>query len=505
MPMAENADDGLFTSFGKDTLLYVPYRIFPVLFGFIGLWIYTRIFSPADYGVYTLLNITILLLGILAYTWIDDANLRFYQPYKKDGRLRTYFTTTFVLQTLTLVVLFLILLGLWRLALLPWELVDYMLLLAGAMAIFSYFETVLTFLRSERQATEASLYRTLSAFLYLAVSLFFIFAFHLGIASILLSYIVTNLGITIVVMLKHRYLSYIDLRSFSWDTMKEFTGYGLPLIMTEVFYWLLVLSDRYIIEFFRGPHEVGIYSASYQLADYPISLFTSMMLVAALPLIFDMWEKKGEELTKRMLTGLMRYYALFVVPAFAGVALLAPYIMTILTADYASGFVIVPFVCLSKALYGLVWYLNKGMELYKKTMIMALLIAFAGATDIGLNILLVPRLGFLGAAASLAIAYTAYSLLTWAISRRYLRWPMPWASLKNIVAATAVMIIVILAAQRYVAVSLSGLLLLVLIGTAVYGVAILLTGELRSEVQFIAWVASAAGARLRWQVNRALF
>jgi O-antigen/teichoic acid export membrane protein len=473
-----------FKSFGKDTLLYVPYRVFPVLFGFIGLWLYTRIFSLSDYGIYSLLNITIGLLGILAYSWIDEANLRFYFPYKNENRLKTYFTTSFVLQAMALVVISVTLAALGYLSLLPSELVYYLELLVGAMIVLSFFETVMTFLQPERKVAEGSVYRMVSAVMYLAVSLIFIFVFNFGIASILLGYIVTNSLLTVVIMVRNNYFSYLDAGSFSVDTAKEFVIYGLPLVVQQLFYWVLVVSDRYIINFFRGSQEVGIYSAAYQLADYPISMFTSMMLIAAFPIILNVWEKKGEEFTKPIITGLMRYYLLFVIPAFVGVTLLSTDIMVILTDDYSAGFMIVPFVCLSKALYGVVWYLNIGMRLKKKTLMQAVLISIAGIIDIILNLWLVPSMGFVGAGISLGVSYTIYCLLTMVVSQRYLKWAMPWGSIKNILIATAVMGAVVLFFQQYMDRSILSLVVLVGVGSFAYLCVILVTGEVRKESEY---------------------
>ena len=39
---------------GKDILIYIPAMLLPALFGFIGLSIYTRVFTPTEYGNYRL-------------------------------------------------------------------------------------------------------------------------------------------------------------------------------------------------------------------------------------------------------------------------------------------------------------------------------------------------------------------------------------------------------------------------------------------------------------------
>lgn len=476
-------------SFGKDTLTYVPYRIFPVLFGFLGLWVYTRVFTPSDYGIYSIVNITIGLLGIFAYSWINESHLRFFVPYKNGNRLEIYFSTSFLLLALTLAALSGVLLFLGYISFLPEGVIDYLLLIIGVIVVLSFFETCLTLLRSDRKANQASFYRSISAVFYLVISLALIFLFKMGIESILISYIITNAGLTATIVLRNNYLGYIRLDSFSFDSLREFVAYGLPLTAALVFSWVLLVSDRYFIEFFKGSYEVGIYSAAYQLADYPISMFTSMMLIAAFPIIIDTWEKKGEQATKSLITGLMRYYFIFVIPAFAGVVILSMNLMCILTDEYFSGYMIVPFVCLSKALFGVCWYLDKGMELKKKTVIVAVLIAISAILDIGLNLVLVPAYGFVGAGIAQGIAYSFYCVISLVVSRRYLNWAMPVKSIKNITMAALVMAVVLVGVKQYLDLSVVSLFLLVGLGALTFFVCIILTGEIKTETGFATKVA----------------
>ncbi|HEY3421893.1 MAG TPA: oligosaccharide flippase family protein, partial [Methanocellaceae archaeon] len=222
-------------SFGWDTIKYIPYRIFPVLFGFIGLWVYTRIFPPADYGTYTLINTTIILANIFAYTWIDESNLRFYTNFKNSGRLDVYFSTSFMMLTGVLAAISLLIVALSWLSILPGAVSSYLVLIVIEVIALSFFEILLTLLRADRKAVEASFYRTVSAVFILVVSLICIFVFNLGIASILLGFIITDGVLSLVIILRNGYLKYIHIKSFSVDTLKDYATYGLPLMVTSTF------------------------------------------------------------------------------------------------------------------------------------------------------------------------------------------------------------------------------------------------------------------------------
>lgn len=489
--MDDEKSKGAIKNFGWDTVKYVPYRIFPVLFGFLGLWIYTRIFAPEDYGDYMLINITISLLSIFAYTWIDEANLRFFSAYKKENRLDVYVSTGFFLLTGTLIILVIVLLALSYLSILPKALSFYMSLVIGDLVVVSLFEILLTLIRANRKAVEASLYRSLSSFLYLAISITLIFLFNLGIAAILLGFIITNTVLSLAIIMKYDYVQYFHIKSFSTETMKEYAHYGIPLTITQIFSWILLLSDRYFIEFFKGSYQVGIYSAAFQLADYPISMVTSIVLMAAWPIIIDTWEKSGEKATKSLITGLSRYYIIFVVPAFIGVTLLSQNMIGILTPEYYIGYTIIPMVCLAKALFGLCWFMNIGLELKKKTSILAILIGVSGLIEISLNFMVVPTYGFIGSSIALATSYLIYWLLSAIISRKYLAWDLPISSIKNVVLSTCAMAVVLYVVKSYLDLSILSLIMLIALGVLVYLFAMLLTREVWHEAKWAKKIVSS--------------
>lgn len=489
--MPETKKNDTIMMLGKDSLVYIPYRLFPVLFGFLGLWIYTRVFSTAEYGDYSLINITITLLGIFSYSWINESNLRFFTPYKSDGNLKVYFSTSFYMLLEMIFVVTAILIVLAYFQIIPEAITYYLFLIIAQVFVLSFFETLLTLLRADRKAGEVSTCRSVSAFLYLLISLGLIYLFQMGIASILIGYIVTNLAISILIVLRYRYDRYIRAVDFSTRTLRDFVAFGLPLMVTLLFSWVLMLSDRYILEFFRGSTDVGIYSAAYQLADYPITMFASIVMIASYPIIINTWESFGVEATERLITRLVRYYLWFAIPAFVCVTLLARYIMTILPDTYATGAVIIPFICLTKALFCLCFFLNKGLELKKKTLLLALLVGISCVIDVTLNLALVPAWGFLGSGVALGIAYSVYFILSAAISRRYLNWTVSLRSITRIMASTGVMAIVIVAAMQYLSPSIVSLIVLISVGVPVYMIIMVLTGEAKVETRLALRTVSA--------------
>jgi len=71
--------------FLKDTVKYLPAQIAPGIVGFISIPIITRIFLPQDYGKYSLVMATVMVLTALV-GWLPMSIIRFYPAYERDKK-----------------------------------------------------------------------------------------------------------------------------------------------------------------------------------------------------------------------------------------------------------------------------------------------------------------------------------------------------------------------------------------------------------------------------------
>ena len=101
------------------------------------------------------------------------------------------------------------------------------------------------------------------------------------------------------------------------------------------------------LEFYRGSHEVGIYSASYAVSEKSIMLLATLFLLAFGPISINIWEKEGKKKIQEFVSKLTRYYLIIRFPAILGLRVLARPVIKILTAqEYYEGYKIIPLVSL---------------------------------------------------------------------------------------------------------------------------------------------------------------
>jgi len=113
---------------------------------------------------------------------------------------------------------------------------------------------------------------------------------------------------------------------------------------------------------------------------------------------------------------------------------------------------------------------------------------FIGAAlNLGLNLLFIPKYGYIAAAATTFIACIANLVMVITMSRRFLVWQFPFKSLGKIASASGVMgIIVYYLSSNFTSLNLVNLILGIIVGVVVYSVMLFLLREFKpSEIQVL--------------------
>jgi len=432
--------------FYTDLIKYLPSKVIPGLFGIISITLFTRLFDPDEYGQYILIMSTISMLSILGSDWISTSVIRFNPKYRNgnndDVFIATVFGTTLVSASfLSLVFVIVILL------LHPFT--DIPLLVLMPVCVFILFMTVffavmLKILQSGRKVNQYSFMFLWRQVVCLLVGFGIVYYTNSGVRGMLVGIMI---GLFLVSYPLFR-MTFVKLYSsgMSRPLRNTIITYGFPLAATNVFAWVLSLSDRYVIRYFRGDLEVGLYSISYSIADRTIQLIVSLIILASAPIAMDIWEKGDAEKTREFITKLTKTYLIICVPAAVGLSLLSRDLVKFLaTEEYFEGFRVMPYVALSVFLFGLQRNFQLGLLFFEKTRSIMLILVITGTLNIVLNILAVPSYGYLAAGVTTLISYLAFATLIILESRKYFVWNFPFASLKNVLLGTTVMSLCVLA------------------------------------------------------------
>jgi O-antigen/teichoic acid export membrane protein len=423
-------------------VIYSPSQFLPALTAFITTPILTRLFPPAEYGYWALATSASAFLVALAVSGLGSTVLRYYPAYKAKSTLDVFFATLSVtVGTIVIIVAgtsFLILFLLKEF--LPSVLVQLLplvLLIFVAQSIFTVFISVL---RAQGRSGSFTCFQLFMNYGALGVGLLLVAVWRFRVEGLLWGTLITLvLTLPFLIFLATRRVG-IHPKHFHLTDAGQIWNYAWPLALGGVAMWGLRLSDLFIIGFFRPERDVGLYSVSYNISAKTIELLVALFLLSVSPLVYSTWESEGREATENAMTMLTRVYLILCLPAAVGLSVLAVPFVALLTApEYYEGSRIVGFVAFSSFAWGLSNIAFMGIAIKKQTLRLGANNIAAASTHIGLQLLLVPRFGYVAAAISTLIGFTVLLVLNTLASRPFLTWRFPFSTLRNVIVASVVM------------------------------------------------------------------
>ncbi len=477
--------------FLKDVAKYLPAQLAPALVSFISIPIITTIFPPAEYGNYILAMTTLNVFATLN-GWAPMSVLRFYPAFEKEGKARAFVLQMFRMAAMSVLILCAVY-GLGLLVARRFYDGHQIFLMQIGMAVFllqCFFDLNTNTMRARRQIVRYSACVVWNAAAAVVIGLGLIHAYRSGIDAFLWG-AMAALALVIPLMTLNN-LRGCDIApsagaarsSLPPDLTRKVLLFGLPVVLGNLELWALSLSDRFIIEHFRGSAEVGIYSACSGISERSIRMLSSLLMAASAPLVLRIWEMDGPEKTRHFLSNVTRIFLIVCIPSAIGLAILARPVTNALTGpEYHSGYIILPWAALGAVIFGTQHIYQYVMLIQQKTSTLAVVYLGAGAINILINILAVPYFGYEAAIASRLVAYVFLAITLILISRHYLKWKYPFATLVRTLGAGAAMgaLVFAIAKVRITGRPMIDLFCIIGAGALAYGIFLLLFREAKRD------------------------
>lgn len=202
---------------------------------------------------------------------------------------------------------------------------------------------------------------------------------------------------------------------------KKYWGYavrlGAPMLPHYLSGIILTQGDRIVIDYYLGKTHVALYGLASSIGMLA-QIFVMAINSAITPWMYDRMKKNRPEDLKGTLSGLMILIALLI----WGMMLLSPEITLIFgSSKYVEAIGAIPPIAASIFFIFLYSILSFPQFYFEKTVFLSAASIIAAVMNIVLNILLVPRFGYIAAAYTTLLCYVLYSLGHWIVSNRILR------------------------------------------------------------------------------------
>jgi O-antigen/teichoic acid export membrane protein len=384
--------------------------------------VYTRYLSPADYGLIETLIALSAILTVLLAAGVKSAFFRFYfdEPDEAGKRrvIRTSFWFTMAMGTAGLVA------GLALAEPISEVLFDTSehadLVRAAFVGLWAHvnYEQMTSLFRVEQRSTAYLVATLINLGLTVAATVMLVVVWEQGPIGVIVGNFTGTLAVYAGLLLYRR-----EQLGFEWDRplLREMNRFGMPLVPSALFLWVLNFSDRFFLVRLSGPREVGLYSIGVRIASAII------LLLAAFRTAWPAFAYSIEDDREAARTYAFVLTYLVAITSWMALALgvLAPWLVELLTTEefYSAERVVAP-LAFAAAAFGAYIVVVIGIGRARRTRSNWIITGVAAALNVALNLALIPEFGMMGAAAATVGAYATLFLgMAWKAQQVF---PVPY-------------------------------------------------------------------------------
>jgi O-antigen/teichoic acid export membrane protein len=268
--------------------------------------------------------------------------------------------------------------------------------------------------------------------------------------------------------------------------VREMLTFSVPLIISTVLNVLLSRTDTIMVAYFRNSYEVGQYNAAYPIAGGMLVVMSAFGFMY-LPIASRLDANDERESIERIYTITTKWIYIVTFPAFLTLVLFPKDVMRIVFGpEYMEAAAVVPILAIGFFLSAAAGRNRETLSALGETQYIMLANGAGFVLNVVLNLVLIPRYGFLGAGITSALSFAlVHAVVCGTLKYRHDITPFSRESLRTFVALPAIMLpFVWLVADEVTLTALTLLPFLVVVGLCSLVVVTLVFG-LQSEDEVV--------------------
>ena len=206
------------------------------------------------------------------------------------------------------------------------------------------------------------------------------------------------------------------------DIARDLFFVGGPIVFSFLSFWVLQLSDRYLLSYFGSLAQTASYTVAYSLGGVLTPALLTPFIAAWHPIMYQVAKQHDASYIFRLV---FRWYSLVSLLATFTLSLLSSIVLNVLFPPaYHAVAPIIPVIAVSALFYGISYVISIGVYIRRKTSYIPLLTTLAALANVGFNIFLIPHYGSMGAAVSTLLAFILLAFASYAVNQRL--YPVPF-------------------------------------------------------------------------------
>jgi len=409
--------------FWKESMIYGVGTILVRAVSFILLPLYTTIFTTAEAGYVYLLFTFIAFAQVFYNHGMDSAFLKFMSQEKE--------TKESILSTSLLILLFSS--GVFSLILYYFSAPisifyleinePFWISLCSLILFIDVLSSrIMAYLRVINRPIYFSTITIVSVMITIASNIYFITSLNMGILGVLYGTLAGSLIRFILVT--PLLASGVKYNLFKFNLSRKMFTFGLPFFPAALFFMIMEMADRYLLLQFADVEAVGIYSIGYKMGSVLMFLITGFNL--AWQPLFHKEQQNDNRL--EIFSTISTQFLTFMILVGGIISIWLPLIVkipigngnTLIGEAFWGSIQIIPIIMLSYIFYAA--YILQMPSLYdgNNQKWSPLLRGLGAVINIGLNLILIPNHGGMGAAIATLLAYSIMFIALFILNRKWL-------------------------------------------------------------------------------------
>ncbi len=424
----------------KNSAIYSIGNVSSKIIGLLLLPLYAKHLTISDYGILGIIEIsTQLLISIFGFS-LYQAFIRLYWDKEIIEKQKSmFFTSMFFLVLISILMFF----GLGyftdKISVILFGKIEYSYLLKimVASAGFQIIAIIpLTLMRLQDKPMFYSSVNIIKLVMSFVFTIYFIVVLNRKVEGI---YEAQVIGYLIFFIISSKFIWKNVKFRIEIKILKEMLSFSLPLIFASLSGTLLSIADRYCLKFLGCLSDVGIYSLGYKMANtIKVFIVTSVQLALS-PMIYKMMNKSGN---KRFYSKIMTYFTFGVLICVLGMSFFGKEIIKFLVRnkDYWNAYKVIPIISFS-ILFGMLKDTSLiGLNITKKTKIIALIITSISILNVLLNIILIPYFLSIGAAVASLISQIIFFIIIYIYAQKHYHIPYEIGKITKMIFVSIILI-----------------------------------------------------------------
>ena len=464
-------------SLRSDTYVYGAALLSERVISFFMLPVLINAVSVVEYAIWTQSIVTAGLMVTFILLGFNTAIVKFVPSFEDDPKLSYSLIKAMCLSILTWAIIISLLIHIFSLDIsvlvfgnLAYQgFIPILILLIISEAIFDF---IISLLRARRRIRTASVYIFIKGIWRLSLIIISIYIFESGFFVGFLVFVIFQFIVVVCMSLYYLpagalIVSSLDLGKENWIGVIKFS---LPLVVVAALTFFNNFTDRYFITYFIGLENLASYAAVYSLAAIG-SIFYSTLGFTFFPELSRQWKSSSKNQKGELIGEAFIFYLFFQIPFIFGLAIVGPYLMTILSGSLINAplslYILLGTNIALFGIYQIFWYVvllgSGSLSGFK-------ILFIASIFNIVFNFLMVPVIGILGAAISGSLSNSILVVFSFYIAKQSAVIRFPWKTLKDIFLRSSCLGFLLFLCNLYLDLTKVIVLVLVIIFTVlVYG------------------------------------